>query len=320
MPDATDENPLVTFRRLKIWQDHAAELDEGFHSFQSRFAEPFSSWVRSNMDVNRSLRTVFYPLGGPDIAFARLLYPDADTYILCGLEPCMPRPDAPPPSKASIAKALAGLRATVGHFFAYSFFTAKEMREQFHDLYMPGVVLALLTLTVRLGLHPSSIEFLWMGSGAGAAPGIGMTVEGGGRTRRIFYFQQDLRDGYFSGDGAFSRFVAGFGRFGALIKSASYLLHEPNFSNVRDFILRRCSTIVQDPSGIPFRDFSGEEFNLSLYGSYTNVLPLFHRYEQPELARAFATAESAPALDFGFGYFHQAVRASLMLATAGAVS
>jgi len=70
--------------------------------------------------------------------------------------------------------------------------------------------------------------------------------------------------------------------------------------------------VVQDPSGIPFRDF-GAEVVLSLYGSYIQAPAIFGKYEQPELVHAFA-AEPRSELGFGFGYFHQAVGAGLMLA------
>ena len=265
-----------------------------------------------NIAADRSFATIFYPFGGPDFAFPHLLYPDADNYVLCGLEPCAPQSLFMRPTKASIMRALEALHTTVEHFLTYSFFTTKEMRELFHDLHVPGVALVLLTLIGRLDLRPISIDFLLLQSGAERVPGICITVEGRGRTRSVFYFQQDFRDGHFSQDGAFSRFLAGKGGFGVLIKSASYLLHEQNFSNLRQFILQRCSMVVQDPSGIPFRDF-GTEVVLRLYGSYIQAPAIFGKYEQPELVHAFA-ANSRSELGFGFGYFHQDVGAGLMLA------
>jgi hypothetical protein len=313
LPSDCRADRFVKFRRLKLWQNYSSCLDRNYCSFKAKFAEPVSTWARMNLTADRSFATIFYPFGGPDFAFAYLLYPNADNYVLCGLEPCAPQSLFTRPTKASIMKALKGLHTTVEHFLTYSFFTTKEMRELFHNLHVPGVALVLLTLIGRLDLRPISIDFLLLQSGAERIPGICITVECGGRTRRVFYFQQDFRDGHFLQDGALSRFLAEKGELGALIKSASYLLHEQNFSNLRQFILQSCSMVVQDPSGIPFRDF-GAEVVLSLYGSYIQAPASFGKYEQPELVHAFA-ADSRSDLDFGFGYFHRDAGAGLMLAT-----
>ena len=49
------------------------------------------------------------------------------------------------------------------------------------------------------------------------------------------------------------KFCQEFGRGDSLVKSASYLLHNPGFSDVRDFLLKNSAAILQDDTGIPVK-------------------------------------------------------------------
>jgi hypothetical protein len=78
--------------------------------------------------------------------------------------------------------------------------------------------------------------------------------DGTGPKQTLYYFSTNLADGSFERSG-FSAFLAKLGPADSLIKSASYLLHKPQFSGVRKLLLDRSATIVQDDSGIPLDVF-----------------------------------------------------------------
>ena len=312
---AVDErDSLRSFRRLKTWKDHSGEIDRAYSSFEARFAEPFIDWAGTNVTGHRAINAVFYPFSGPDLIFPRLLYPNAKVYVLCGLEPCAPSLVSFSVNKPLLLDSLSDLRTAMTHFFSYSFFTTKEMREHFQHLYVPGVLLILLTLLALSGLRVLSVKFITLGAETHSVHGLRIEFVCRGETRQLFYFQQDLRDGYFGEQSPLLDFVAGLGRFGVLLKSASFLLHESNFSNIRDLILQRCSALVQDPSGIPYRAFDARDWQLSLHGRYTEALAIFRHYEQPELAKAFNAAGAQPELGFGFGYCHREHGGGLIVA------
>ena len=85
----------------------------------------------------------------------------------------------------------------------------------------------------------------------GAAPGVKIVFsDGTGPKQTLYYFSTNLADGSFERSG-FSAFLAKLGPADSLIKSASYLLHKPQFSGVRKLLLDRSAIIVQDDSGIP---------------------------------------------------------------------
>ena len=74
--------------RFSAWQRHAATLNALFADFERQYARPAAEWARSALAGKRKARVVFYPFSGPDFTFAHLLFPAAETYILCGLESC----------------------------------------------------------------------------------------------------------------------------------------------------------------------------------------------------------------------------------------
>ena len=73
----------------------------------------------------------------------------------------------------------------------------------------------------------------------------------------------------------------------SLVKSASYLLHGSNFSRVRQFLLDRSNSIVQDDTGVPVRLFKPEEWDLKPFGAYLGPIEVFPGMYQPQLAQLF---------------------------------
>ena len=98
-----------------------------------------------------------------------------------------------------------------------------------------------------------------------------------------------------------------------LLKAASYLMHSNNFSQVRDFLLAHSKIILQDDSGIPYRFFSKDKWNIRHCGRYVGPINRFKEYPQPDLAKENAASKPAP-LEFSFGYQWQPSR-SLIIAT-----
>ncbi len=139
-----------------------------------------------------------------------------------------------------------------------------------------------------------------------------------GSSKRVFYFRQDLSNGGVTAGGPFLTFVSRLGRVPAFLKSASYLMHESGFSNIRDYLLRQSSAIVQDPSGIPYRDFSRYGWNLWLYGNYKGTLEIFNNCQQPDLVAAYSSGRyPVKPLNFGIGYLMNPQITSLMVGRPG---
>ena len=309
------------------WLHHAHALDQLFQNFTLRHAEPFHTWSEAILGKLARVPAVFYPFSGPDIVFPHLLYRGAETYLLCGLESCDLLPDWKALSPESLKGALKALTGSIRHFLEYSYFITKDMKTGLQASCLHGVLPVFLVFLARTGhvvhaVTPVSLDPrgnpISTHTGASAPQGLRIRFQGKGEPQCLYYFQQDLRDEHCAADSPFYHFAASLGRPAAFVKSASYLLHEPNFSHVRDFIFQQCSSLVQDPSSLPFRSFASRGWKIQLHGRYSRTLPVFQRYEQPDLAEAYTREgnNSAP-LPFGIGYHTEAATASLQVALPG---
>jgi hypothetical protein len=83
---------------------------------------------------------------------------------------------------------------------------------------------------------------------------------------------------------------------------------------VRGFLLAHSKIILQDDSGISYRFFSKDKWNIRHYGRYVGPISRFKEYPQPDLAKENAASAPAP-LEFSFGYQWQPSRSSLIIAT-----
>jgi hypothetical protein len=134
----------------------------------------------------------------------------------------------------------------------------------------------------------------------------------------LYYFCSDLSDDGVKSRPGFLRFCERQGRGVSLLKAASYLMHEPGFSQVRQFLLGASDIILQDDSGIPFRYFEPPMWDIHYFGPYHGPIEVFKKYWQQDLANEYARAASsrtASELPFGFGYEWQPKTSGLIIAT-----
>lgn len=85
-------------------------------------------------------------------------------------------------------------------------------------------------------------------------------------------------------------------------KAASYLMHNNNFSWIRDLILERSPSYLQDDSGIPLAAFEASKWDITYYGHYDAPIQLFAEKMQEDLATRYATRKRVKPLPFGIGY------------------
>ena len=72
-----------------VWKLHAAKTHTRWEELKKQFGEVISGWVTEKKYLNdNSPKTLFYPFAGGDFYYANLFYPNRDTIIMIGLEPC----------------------------------------------------------------------------------------------------------------------------------------------------------------------------------------------------------------------------------------
>lgn len=312
-------------RSSQPWLDHASRLDELWADYEGRHERPIRAWAAGAMpDLARS-GTVFYPFSGPDFLFANAFFPHAETTVLCGLEPAEPLPDLSSLTLGDIENGLSGLRHALNNVLQLSYFITKDMRNDLQSTRFRGVLPVLLVFLARSGHTVESVDAVRLDAGGqpvlvsssgNAAPGLLIRARSpGAGMRRIFYFRQDLSNDTIKPGAPFLAFISQLGWPPAFTKSASYLMHEESFSNIRSFLLQNCRAIVQDPSGVPYRHLVEAGLDVKMYGSYQGTLDIFSEHSQPDLIEANRQQPAGP-LDFGIGYLYRPATTSLMVARA----
>lgn len=301
---------------------HNLRMDHLWSAHQNTHRGPLQAWAGTEIGDIRNANAMFYPFSGPDFLFASALFPSAETYVLCGLEPAEPLPRLSDLSQAEIDRGLYGLHNALSTIMQSGYFITTEMRSDLQATRFRGVLPVLLAFMARTGHTVESVDTVRLdGAGnvtlAGSSGNTGLMIRcrsGFGGLKRVFYFKQDLSNGGVSSGGPFLTFVSRLGRVPAFLKSASYLMHEDGFSNIRDYLLRHSSAIVQDPSGIPYREFNRYGWDLWLYGNYRSTLSIFSGCQQPDLAAAYSSGRHpVKPLNFGIGYLMNPQTTCLMV-------
>jgi hypothetical protein len=296
---------LESFTQNTAWQGHAAAMDKAWKAKEVFQLGPIASWMSSHAgEYYRSLNTMYYMFGGPDFLYAYTFFPNANTYILAGLEPVGQVPDLSRVNPNMLGSNLAALGNSMNTLLITHYFVTEEMKASLGRSELGGTVPILYVFLARLGCTVLDTTYV-----RSPAEGVRITFSRGGRPQTLYYFKTNLS----GGNNAFLRWCAARGPGLSLIKAASYLMHGEGFAGVRNFLLEHSSVIVQDDSGIPLRAFH-KGWGLEFYGRFVPHGEKFGKYDQQELAAIYKRNPPPPDLGYAFGYWWQKERGLLMIA------
>jgi hypothetical protein len=310
-------SPIAPLTRSPSWQRHAKWFDSNWDILDKRQLSRIRAWSARNLKDRTS--TLYYMFSGPDFLYANAFYPEANTYLMAGLEPVGAIPVVTERTIGSLPR----IQQSIGTSLRLSFFITNHMRQQLSGGDLSGTLPILYSYIARSGktirevtlvnldrdgnLHPAK------GEARNMQPGVKIVLGGGGAPdQTVYYFRTDVSNGGVQASG-FLKFAGTLGNGNGLLKSASYLMHSGNFTQVRDFVLNHSQYIVQDDSGIPFAAFRPDVWNFQPFGSYLGPIAVFPGRGQPRLGELFKRAK-APPLDFGIGYRHRGHDSNLLLA------
>jgi hypothetical protein len=319
-------SPLAPLESTPRWRVHARAMDEDWARLSSRLSS-MDGWAARELRPRLAAgRPVLYLFAGPDVVTPITLYPDAPAYVLTGLEPVgrAPPPETLPPG--AVADALDGLHGALRSLIPASFFRTDEMGHDLRGKAIDGVQPIVYLFLARSGARVLSAERIELDAlgfartlAEGDAWGEGLPglrvrfVRPGRREQELVYVRLDLGNAALARRPGFDAFVARLGPSHALLKAASFILHDGRFSRARDLLLAAADSVLQDDSGVPLRAFKKGEWTFAPYGTYLPPKPPFQRAWQPELARLFAEPHPA-SLPFTFGYRHGAAETNLLFA------
>ena len=322
----TTGSPLESVTQQAGWQSHAKYFDRAWADLDQRQLQKIRAWSARYVTERRPV--VYYMFSGPDFLYADAFFEGADTYVLSGLEPVGPVPDVAGWTPRELAQELRGLQGSLNSVLSFSFFITKKMKTQLQTGRLNGTLPILYTFLARSGktvgettlvsLNPDGTVTPLLGPiEKGRSPGVRITfskagAKAGAREQTLYYFNTDLSNWGLKSSG-FLAFCRGLGEGDGFVKSASYLLHSKNFTDIRTFLLENTTTLVQDDSGIPLRFFEAGTWRLKPFGRYLSPLGIFPRAHQRDMQDLYAKGQAEP-LDFGIGYRWRPKDSNLLLA------
>jgi len=323
-----DASPLKKFARLPAYERTAGLLNAKWQEVQEKRWKAMTSWVGTEVRPHINARLpLLYMFGGPDFLSAHLLYPDAPRYILCGLEAIGRVPEMEPWNDEKVTEALDMVGAVLKPALDQGFFITSEMGGNLLKSGAYGVLPFLCVFTVRTGNTITNVQYVTIDEAGGihtlsgddpvkaGAKGVRVTFvrDKGAAPQELYYFRTDLSDKGIASDKRFLLFLGNLGRANTYLKAAQCLMHTKDFSQIRDFLLGRSATILQDDSGIPYHALDPAQWAITLYGNYIGPIQSIAWAEQPELRKAYAVPGAARPLTFKSGYGSQN-RANLQFA------
>lgn len=290
--------------------------------------------------ANEAKGLVFYPFSGADFLHATTFFPEADEYVMIGLEPIGNTPNFDNEIK-NIAGYFGGIRHTLYTIMELSFFRTIAMAQDFTEKrvqQIDGTLPVILLFMARTGHKILYIEKMAINPEGKLVSAEGF--EGNESTmycnkiyfqrndkpeenKVLYYFQGNIdnnpyssRSGYVSqgldGRKDFYTYLQNLDITTSYVKSASYLMHRPNFSKVREVILNQSKYYLQDDSGMPIK-YIGDNWDLTFYGTYYAPIGLFSSRVQTDLRGIYsAGGNNVKPLPFGIGYKYQKGTSNLM--------
>lgn len=312
-------SPYKEFQSAADYKAYTSWLDKSWIEMESKRLKPIREWSADEMsDVHAAGATLFYPFGGPDALTAAAFFPNAARYVLLGLEFTGHMPDFTGDGARNWPAYIGNLQAALGDFFKKSYFITKNMHEELADDKIDGVLPLLSFFVKRSGHTIASIKRLEIAENGEMLetpyPGektklrrpfgirIAYFAEETGELRELSYISCDLANGAFRPGKPLFACLGALPFEATFLKSASYLMHYREFSNIRRLILERSRFILQDDTGIPFRDLPADKWDVRLYGEYINPVSDFSGVGQPDLKEAYLDAARVKPLPFHLGY------------------
>jgi len=321
--------PLKTLQESAEWKDYAASLEKNWADLTAKRLQPMRAWAEAEIaEPNAATRMLFYPFGGPDFLTAYLMFPEAEVYVLLGLEFVGKLPDFSKAEGSQVGNYTGNLMAALSDFFNKSYFITKNMNATLTNDKVDGVLPVICFFLERTAHRITAIkrcEFLEKGELLEAdfslpkkrlhrpyGVRIDFQAKGSEKVRSVYYFSCDLVDDVFREDSTIYLYLDRLVFETTFIKSASYLMHYKDFGNIRNMILAKSRFVLEDDTGIPYRYFPPAKWDGQLYGQYIKPVSDFAGVEQKDLKEAYANPARVKKLTFHLGYHWETNKDSVL--------
>jgi hypothetical protein len=328
------EASRVQFGEIGSWKEYRSEFNKYWERWEKDTCAKITSWAEENLGpIRLSTSWVYYPFSGPDFLYPALFFPDAEFYILTGLEPVGEVVVEPEIMEKYVLRASEIALRQLPKFLGMSFFRRNDLKDPEESLTIIDTLLVFLLRLKSTIIDARPIYINESGVIVPIYPGLSESIKArfirGIRihfkrysdsvVKTIYYFSCDLSDSGMKRNPEYLEFLKKLPRPTTFIKAASYLLQYERFSAIREYIIGRSLAIVQDDSGIAIDSFLPTNWDLTFYGHYLGPIKLFAEFFQDNLKNRFDACPVKP-LPFGFGYRSRPHEACMIIASSTATN
>lgn len=330
---SNEKGSLADLESSPAWRQFSKSFNASWKGLEVRQLTPMRQWAARELSAVQAARyTVFYPFSGADFANMYSVFPDAGTYIMVSLERVGRIPDFAAMSKPDIEAFFAGLQHANKDYLDLDYFITNNLEVALQGKGMQGVLPLLLLFMAREKVRVINVQHWFMNPNTSieempalgpvpsekrSIPGVRIDFQREGRkgTQTLYYFCFNLARGSFDPDDKFVSFLESFGPLVTFEKASQYMMFDPDFATIRQFILDQSMHILQTDSGIPIKYFRPSLWDLKLFGTYQKPVQAFSYRYQKDLDELYQKTKNRPPISFGVGYHHLPGTANLLLAT-----
>jgi len=290
--------------------------------YDKHVGRPLAAWAKHEVGYAGG-GTAFYPFSGPDFVTVALMYPNAERYVLVATQNA--RQPAHPESmdvlqRQAFEKKLGNAWEKFGRL---GFFRTDDLDDDQRHL-ASGVRTStiLMAFAARLGYQVTAVAPLGFNADKGEWEtlasddkwrSVRLSLQKDGRLATLDYLRLDLSDKGLQAAEPQQAWIKRMAAKPTLLKAASHLLQQPYFSILRDALVANAPLVVQDETGLDYKDFV-KIGTVRLYGNFTQTHRLFKTTTQRALAAAYKAEKAPVELPFAFSYLKEANARSLQIA------
>jgi len=321
------QGSLRLYEDTPTWTRYARFINQIWERFDQQHLAPMREWAAQELGEVKTA-VVFYPFSGPDFINLYTLFPHAKTYLMIALEPVGEVPDF---ATTDNDRFFAGMTRSLYDLLQLNFFITDKLKHSLSKGELEGILPILLFFLAREEAQVLNMRYWIMKpdgtieeslttcprvSGGEELAGVRLEFANAGTEDRqtLYYFQVNLRNNFLARQDKFISFLRGFAPFTTFAKAASYLMHRPGFSDIRQLILEQSRFVLESDSAIPVKYFERNAWNLKFYGTYTSPIARFKRFRQQDLAEIYQQGDEVYPLPFGIDYRHLMNTSNLLFA------
>lgn len=351
------ESRFASQASLPVYRVHDDAMDRFWAAYEARTRQELSRFQQENIAPYIESDTALYPLSGSDFINLHNVYPNAKRYIMFALQDAGGVPEPLGLSAADLNVGLTSIRGTISTLLNVNYLMSSHLGRGTNNHALPGTGPMLLAFLPRLGMRVLYVEPVGLDADGRLmrsvelppatrdngvpqtnvpAYKIPQTVATTDRGIRIYFArsgawpaaQEDVRELVYlnvkiepttgEDNSRLTKYLHSMPRANVLLKAAIHLCQMPGYDKTADLFLSMSSLIVQDDSGVPFRRFDRDEWDIALYGVYQSSYPnldLPFNYQQPDLAAAYrARGRGKLSFPFGYGALFGEGRSNLLIA------